>query len=61
VLDFSFTLEKAELWWPHNIGNPRLHIFEFYLRHSLTDEILDSKIIKYGIRTVKLQNSYDSI
>ena len=61
VLDFSFSIEQAEIWWPHNIGSPKLHLFEFYLRDSLIDEVLDSKVIKYGIRTVKLQNYNDEI
>lgn len=42
-------------------NGPKLHQFEFYIRDSINDEVIDTKSVRYGIRTVKLQSVYDDI
>lgn len=52
-------IENPTLWWPHNIGEPYLYNFRIDVKKGNT--IIDSKTIKYGIRTIKLVTEKDSI
>ncbi len=50
---------NPKLWWTHNLGNPYLYNFNFQL--IFDGKIKDEKIIKKGIRTIKLITKKDSI
>lgn len=52
------TLENPRLWWPHGLGNPYLYDFGFFL-HS-EDTIIHQKMLKVGVRTVKLVQKPDT-
>jgi beta-mannosidase len=58
---YSIPLEinNPKLWWTHNLGNPYLYKFDFKLFRK--NKLLDQKIIKKGIRTIKLIAEKDSI
>lgn len=54
-LDFSFTLENPELWWPNGYGLQPLYTVRAVATNSYGAK--DSKEILTGIRTVRLDTS----
>ncbi len=52
---FRFNLDKPVLWWPHTMGEPNLYNVTVTLRHG--EEIVDTKTLRYGARTVELVNT----
>jgi beta-mannosidase len=55
--EVHFEISKAHLWWPHNIGKPYLYDIEILI--SKKGELIDSKKLKRGIRTIELINEPD--
>ena len=58
-LTIPIIIDNPKLWWTHNLGNPYLYRFDFKL--FLKNKLIDQKIIKKGIRTIKLVAQKDSI
>ncbi|MDP4704422.1 MAG: glycoside hydrolase family 2 protein [Polaribacter sp.] len=58
-LTIPIKIDNPKLWWTHNLGNPYLYRFDFKL--FLKNKLIDQKIIKKGIRTIKLVAQKDSI
>jgi beta-mannosidase len=56
---FLIEIENPSLWWPHNMGDPYLYNFRIDAKKGNT--VVDSKSIKYGIRTIELVTEKDSI
>jgi beta-mannosidase len=52
-------IKNPKLWWTHNLGNPYLYNFNFQL--TCEGQLKDKKIIKKGIRTIKLISKKDKI
>ncbi len=44
-------IKNPKLWWPHNIGKPKLYTLKFYLINN--GNISDKKTIKFGIRKIE--------
>ncbi len=57
--EIHFEIPEAKLWWPHNIGEPYLYDIEVLV--SKNDELIDSKTLKTGIRTIELVNEPDDL
>lgn len=52
-------IQNPKLWWPHNLGTPFLYDLHFdIVSHG---KVLDSKKVKFGVRTIELVNKKDSI
>lgn len=58
-LTIPIKIDNPKLWWTHNLGNPYLYRFDFKLFRK--NKLIDQKIIKKGIRTIKLVAQKDSI
>ena len=56
---FPLDIQNPKLWWPHNLGVPYLYDLSFDIIYNRS--ILDSKKIKYGVRTIELVSEKDSI
>ena len=54
---FSFTIDNPELWWPNEMGEQPLYDFEVVLKSDL--QVLDSKKITTGIKTIQLVQEPD--
>lgn len=48
-------ISKPRLWWPRSVGTPNMYNFSVQLKHG--NEILDTKKVPYGIRTVELNQT----
>lgn len=55
--EIHFEIPQVQLWWPHNIGEPYLYDIEVLV--SKEEELIDSKRLKTGIRTIGLVNEPD--
>lgn len=53
------TVENPKLWWPHNIGEPYLYNIKIQLIKDRN--VIDQKIMKYGLRTIELVTEKDSV
>ena len=53
-----FTIEQPELWWTNGLGDQKLYNLKFRLQ---TQQALDEKQNKIGIRTIELVRNPDSI
>ena len=49
---FSFNLDHPQLWWPNEMGEQ--HLYDFEVRLKSSDQVLDSKVIKTGVKTVQI-------
>ncbi|PQJ76144.1 beta-mannosidase [Polaribacter gangjinensis] len=58
-LTIPIKIDNPTLWWTHNLGKPYLYRFDFKLFRK--NKLLDQKIIKKGIRTIKLIAERDTI
>lgn len=52
-------IQNPKLWWPHNLGQPYLYDLNFELISN--KKIIDTKKVKYGVRTIELVTEKDSI
>jgi beta-mannosidase len=59
VITSPFTIEKADLWWTHDLGKPSLHTLEVVAVGKNGLLALEKKTV--GIRTFKLDTSEDDI
>ncbi len=55
----EFVIQNPILWWANGMGDPHLYTMNFTLTSA--NRIIDTKKIKYGIRTISLVNQKDSI
>ncbi len=55
---FGFTMEDPQLWWPNEMGEQALYDFEIVLKDD--DKLLDSKIIRTGIKTFQMVQEPDA-
>ncbi len=49
---FSFNVDNPQLWWPNEMGEQKLYDFEIVLKSI--DNVLDSKKITTGVKTVQI-------
>lgn len=54
----ELVLPNAELWWTHDLGEPRLHDLEITLRHR--GDVVDRVTDRIGVRTIALDRTEDS-
>ena len=54
---FSFTIDNPQLWWPNEMGEQPLYVFEIQLKNH--SKLLDSKKITTGIKTVEMVQEPD--
>lgn len=59
LISIPFTLENAELWWPNEMGGQTMT--EFVIKIYNDNELVDTQIIKTGIRKIELIEEPDSI
>ncbi len=52
-------VENPKLWWPHNIGEPYLYNIKIQLIKDRN--VIDQKIMRYGLRTIELVTEKDSV
>jgi beta-mannosidase len=52
-----FSIDDAQLWWTHDLGEPSLYLLQVDLKHGST--VLDSVTEEVGIRTIALDQSPD--
>lgn len=50
-------IEKPQLWWTHDLGDPVLHHLTLMLRNGT--DLLDSQTRRVGVRTLELDQSPD--
>ncbi len=55
----NIEIEKPKRWWPHNIGEPYLYKIKVVVRDN--KNVLDSILVKKGLRTIELVTEKDSI
>jgi beta-mannosidase len=55
--EVHFEINQVQLWWPHNIGNPYLYKIELMVFKE--GKLIDTRLIKKGIRTIELINKAD--
>ncbi|MCG8306004.1 MAG: hypothetical protein MI975_01345 [Cytophagales bacterium] len=53
----SFEIKNPELWWPNGLGNQKLYAIEIVLKKE--HEIIQSKKIRTGLRTIELVQEDD--
>ena len=56
---FDFIVENPRLWWPNEMGEQSLYDFEVVLKDK--DKLLDSKMVRTGIKTVQLVQELDEV
>ena len=54
---FNFTIDNPDLWWPNEMGEQPLYDFEVVLKSD--NQVLDSKKIATGVKTVQLVQEPD--
>ena len=57
--NLNFEIENPELWWPNEMGEQLLYVFDVLLKDE--DKVLDSKKIWSGIKTFEMVDEPDSI
>lgn len=57
VIEQSFVVEQAKLWWTNGLGDPYLYPFTFQLSNN--EATVDEFKIDFGIRTLKLVQEPD--
>lgn len=55
VPEFTVELADAEFWWTHDLGNP--HLYSVTLEALGDSETLDSWQCRYGVRTIRLEET----
>ena len=56
---FDFIVDNPCLWWPNEMGEQSLYDFEVVLKDK--DKLLDSKMVRTGIKTVQLVQELDEV
>ncbi len=56
--NISMTIDNPELWWPNGLGNQKLYNIEVRLKKA--GDIVDSRTIQTGLRTVELVQDKDN-
>jgi len=51
------SLDRPQLWWTHDLGEPALYTLEVGLKHG--DSVVDSAVQRVGIRTLTLDQTPD--
>ena len=59
IVELPFEIEYPYRWWCNGQGTPNLYEFNVSLKHG--ENILDTKAVRTGIRTIKLITEKDSI
>ena len=54
---FQIQIDDPKLWWPVGYGEPNLYEMTFSLLKN--GEVIDTRKEKIGLRTIKLERSYD--
>lgn len=54
---FSFNIQDPKLWWPNEMGDQTLYVFEVVLKEN--GKLLDSRKITTGIKTVQIVQEPD--
>ena len=57
--NYEFNVINPKLWWTHDLGDPYLYDLSIDLYND--SKLIQSKKIKYGIRTIELINEKDKI
>jgi len=57
IVSLNFSLDKPQLWWIHELGNPILYELQANLKNN--GNIIENQIQKIGIREIKLINKPD--
>ena len=52
-------IKNPIFWWPHNLGTPHLYTVDIGLRNK--GEVLETKQLEHGIRTVELVTEPDAL
>lgn len=58
IIQLPFILPNVKLWWPIGFGNQHLYTDSITLLND-KNEVVDSKVIQFGVRTSKLVQSVD--
>ncbi|MBK7870644.1 MAG: glycoside hydrolase family 2 protein [Saprospiraceae bacterium] len=53
----DFTINNPQLWWTHNLGEP--YLYNFIIEISKDGQVIDSKSMRYGLRTIELVREKD--
>lgn len=57
--NFPFDLQFPSIWWPNEMGDQPLHDFEVRLLEN--NKLLDSKMIRTGVKTIEMVDEPDSV
>ena len=57
-MSIPFEINNPKRWWPHNLGEPYLYDIKIVVRDN--KKILDSILVKKGLRTIELVTEKDS-
>ncbi len=52
AITLDWQIDNPKLWWTHNLGDP--HLYQFRIEILKDGVVVDTKEIKYGIRTIEL-------
>jgi len=55
----NFVIKNPKRWWTHNLGEPHLYHFEIQILQN--EQILDSKYLRFGLRTIELVQEKDKL
>ncbi|MFN3753207.1 beta-mannosidase [Flavobacterium sp.] len=58
-LSFTYEIANPKLWWPNGLGKAHLYPFEVSLTQN--NQIIDSKKLNIGLRTIELVQEKDEI
>ncbi len=58
-IEYLFEIDDPQLWWCNGAGDA--HLYDQKIELAYEDRQIDSKEIRYGIRTIELVNEKDSI
>jgi beta-mannosidase len=58
TIDWTLTVERPALWWPHALGTPTLHDVRVAVNLAADDggALSDERKMRTGLRTVRLRN-----
>lgn len=64
--EFPYEIKNPKLWWSNGLGKPNLYDFNIFLSkneipHNARNDIIDSKNLKIGIRTIELVQEKDKV
>ena len=59
ITTFEFEIKEPKLWWCNGYGTQ--HLYDQTISITSNNKLIESKQIKYGVRTIELINESDSI